>query len=257
MTQSPKRLGLVDVGNTSTKWLVVEPHQITRSFNIADLTPHVFDEATNFNFDCPISWTIISVNSQKLDKFIHRLVHDRGNDTFSVLKNIEVPLGNVTQYPENVGTDRLVAAYAAAIRNPGKDRIVIDGGTAITVDLVSKNDEFLGGTIMPGIKLMLKSLFTGTDQLPPLNSRVWNGPPVPYGDNTESAILAGVYHAVWYGIKNIVKRQQALFPDAVVVYTGPSLENFVNVIPTNWSAADNLVFEGLYRLAFLKNWVTN
>ena len=254
--EASKLIGLIDVGNTATKWSVVNTEDLDGSVDNVAFETRTYDQSTSFDFADSISWSIISVNAERLNAIRERLSTERAGDKIALVENKYVPLVNKTANPNAVGTDRLVAAYAATELLPGKDRIVIDSGTAITIDVVNRQNEFLGGTIMPGIKLMLTSLFKGTDQLPPLNSLVWHQPPEPLGDRTETAILSGVYHAVWYGILNIVKGQSEMFPGASVIFTGPSLENFACVIPDYWTAADDLVFSGLLRLALENKSIT-
>ena len=67
---------------------------------------------------------------------------------------------------KKLGTDRIAAATGAVALQSGQNLIVVDMGTAITVDVITKEGEFCGGAILPGINLMLKSLGAGTAQLP-------------------------------------------------------------------------------------------
>src|SRR5205807_1116 len=105
-------------------------------------------------------------------------------------------------YPERVGIDRLLNAVAA------KDRIkrsvpllLIDAGTAITVDRVNADGVFEGGAILPGLRLMAQALHDHTALLPRVV--IADVPTVP-GRDTESAIQAGVYWAAAGGIKALV-----------------------------------------------------
>ncbi len=74
-----------------------------------------------------------------------------------------------SEYSETLGIDRYVDAIAALKRFPGEDLVIIDSGTATTIDLVRADRTFLGGYIIPGIGLKAKVITAGTDKLPPID----------------------------------------------------------------------------------------
>lgn len=115
----------------------------------------------------------------------------------------DVPLAVALPEPRRVGIDRLAAAAAAAMLKPvERPAIVVDCGTAATVDVVSAAGEFLGGAILPGPGLMTRALAEGTSRLPEVaaleQGRV---PPMP-GRSTEEAIAAGI----GWGMRGAVAR---------------------------------------------------
>jgi len=97
--------------------------------------------------------------------------------------------------PDRVGVDRLVAALAA-YRRTGGACIVVDAGTAVTVDAVDAEGTFLGGAIFPGPGLMARSLAEGAAQLPRLDIRSGLVSESAIGKNTEEAIRYGVTRAL-------------------------------------------------------------
>jgi len=82
-------------------------------------------------------------------------------------RDIVVPIKNRYKNPKQVGQDRLVGAYGA-MKIYGCPLIVVDLGTAITFDVISSKGEYLGGAIVPGIRLSAESLFLKTALLPNL-----------------------------------------------------------------------------------------
>jgi type III pantothenate kinase len=95
--------------------------------------------------------------------------------------------------PGEVGDDRL-ANTAAAVGLYGKrDMVIIDIGTGTTFDVVSKKKGYLGGIIMPGLNLMLQSLFTKTAKLPQVNLKF---PSSIIGNSTEEAIQSGLLNGL-------------------------------------------------------------
>jgi type III pantothenate kinase len=103
-------------------------------------------------------------------------------------KNINVPVKNKYSIPSQVGQDRLVDAYAA-IRLYGAPAIVVDFGTAITFNVISKNKEYLGGIILPGLATSLNALAEKTALLPKISLEK---PAKLIGRNTKQSILSGI-----------------------------------------------------------------
>ncbi len=115
--------------------------------------------------------------------------------------DIELPIGVLTDQPEKTGVDRILN-IAAAYEQMEKACVVVDAGTAITVDCCNDNGDFLGGAIAPGVGMMLDALHERTATLPRVTMAV---PKDPFGANTEQAILHGVYHGVRGMVKELVE----------------------------------------------------
>jgi type III pantothenate kinase len=80
-------------------------------------------------------------------------------------RDLKVPIRNMYRIKSEVGQDRLVNAFAAKTIY-GAPAVIIDFGTAITFDIISKRGDYLGGLILPGIELSLSSLYRDTALLP-------------------------------------------------------------------------------------------
>ena len=80
-------------------------------------------------------------------------------------RDLKVPIRNMYRIKSEVGQDRLVNAFAAKVLY-GTPAVIIDFGTAITFDIISKRSDYLGGLILPGIELSLSSLYRNTALLP-------------------------------------------------------------------------------------------
>lgn len=104
-------------------------------------------------------------------------------------KSIAQQITVLTDYPEEVGADRLVNAIAAW-EQYRQNIIIIDFGTAITFDCVSAKCEYLGGTILPGIAISLDALSTRTAKLPRID--VATPPSHVIGTNTVDAMKSGI-----------------------------------------------------------------
>ena len=177
-------------------------------------------------------------------------------------RDVMVPLKNKYEYPEQVGQDRLVGAYAALMEFK-QDCIVCDFGTAVTIDIVkavnksrspspltshlSPFGEYLGGVIAPGLGMSLDALNTRTALLPRVEL---TEPPELLGRDTVNSIRSGVVYgwaALCDGLVGQLKAKYA--PKAVVVATGgdgPLIAKYAHCVD---HVRPHLVLEGLSHLA--------
>lgn len=125
----------------------------------------------------------------------------------------DLPLAIAVADPGRVGIDRLAAAAAADVLRPaGRPAVIVDCGTATTVDLLDADGRFLGGAILPGPTLMARSLCLGTSRLPEMEWESWDpAPPMP-GGTTQEAIRAGI----GLGIRGAVSRLVEAARDALL-----------------------------------------
>ncbi|MBQ3669895.1 MAG: type III pantothenate kinase [Treponema sp.] len=92
--------------------------------------------------------------------------------------------------PKEIGADRIAAAIGASTRHPGTNLIVVDMGTATTIDVVTKDKEYLGGAILAGLKISVQALASGTSKLPTVEIVKANK---VCGQSTIEAIQSGIY----------------------------------------------------------------
>lgn len=119
--------------------------------------------------------------------------------------------------PREVGADRIVNAVAGFDKYGGPC-VVVDLGTTINFDVVSREGEFLGGLIAPGIGMSIQGLFARTARLPMVDFRA---PEKLVGSNTVGSIQSGLYYGFLALIDGIVERIAAeLGPDTKAVATG-------------------------------------
>jgi type III pantothenate kinase len=124
-------------------------------------------------------------------------------------RDLPIPVETALKDPTTVGHDRLLCAHAAYRRAQGAC-VVIDCGTAITVDFVDGTGVFHGGAIAPGVGAMLRSLPQAAPRLPEV---AWGRPELvdgPFGRDTREAILVGV-RAAAVGMAHLLVDQYAEF----------------------------------------------
>jgi type III pantothenate kinase len=167
-----------------------------------------------------------SVNPALNEALEHAVEQATGRRTLWVGKDVELPTKVLTEEPDQTGVDR-VLNMAAAYEQMGNACVVVDAGTAITVDLCNDSGDFLGGAIAPGVSLQLEALHEKIAKLPRVQFDVPEG---AIGENTRDAILQGVYH----GIRGMVKELTEAY--------ATELGEWPEIIATGGDA--NKLFEG-------------
>lgn len=156
-----------------------------------------------------------------------------------------VPLGNAYRTPSTLGRDRLAAAVGAATLHPGRNVLVVDFGTALTIDLVTADGVFRGGVISPGLGLRFRSLRDHTAALPLCHA---GGAEGLQGLSTAEAIELGVVNSMCFEVEGYMRRMGEKIDDLCVIFTGGDAKYFAKRIKNTIFANHNLVFCGLNRI---------
>ncbi len=199
----------VSVGNSRTLIGVFRGHELYHSAPIpnADLDAVVdaIIAAPATNPGAPV--VMASVNEPvagPLAEQVRVKVAARGGDVYRFGKDLTIPITNSLADDSTVGQDRLLNALGAYSRAK-QASIVIDAGTAVTVDFVDGQGVFQGGAIAPGLNLMLRSLHEHTAALPSVKfERPAEGD--VFGKDTRGAMLLGVQAAVSGMVRVLAER---------------------------------------------------
>ena len=154
-----------------------------------------------------LHWWIGSVNRPTISRLIDWLDKHRPDDTITLLASGDLPLEVGLPRPDMVGIDRLLAAVAAnRVREADRPAVVVDLGTAVTVDLISADGVFQGGAILPGIEMSARALHDYTDLLPQIEMCELSEPPEPLGKATEPAMRSGLYWGAVGAVRELTSR---------------------------------------------------
>ncbi len=156
-----------------------------------------------------------------------------------------VPITNCYKTPETLGLDRLAAAIGAADMFPNQNLLIIDAGTAITFDLVSEKNEYLGGNISPGLETRFKALNQFTGKLPLIGVK---DDFQAIGTDTESAIRAGVQLGVIFETEQYITYFNTLYKNLKVIITGGDAKFFDKKLKNSIFVHFNLTLLGLNRI---------
>jgi len=249
----------VDIGNTGTNLGVFEGEELRATWQMATRIHQMADEYATLLLNllhhqgldasdikgialCSVVPPLTATFEELFQRYFHisPLVVGGGVKT-----GVRIRMDN----PREVGTDRIVNA-AAAHHLYGGPIIITDLGTATTFDTVSKEGDYLGGAIAPGIVTAAESLFMRAAMLP----RVELAPPKhAIGTNTIDAMQSGIVFGYVGLIEGMVARiQQELGEKAKVVATG----GYAGLIAKETAVIEvvnpNLTLIGL-RLIYLMN----
>jgi type III pantothenate kinase len=163
--------------------------------------------------------------------------------------NARTRLGIGIEYPKprSIGADRLANAVSAT-HFFGAPVIVVDFGTAVTFDIISRERNYIGGVIAPGLEAMTDYLHQRTALLPTITLRE---PPGPIGKTTRHAMLAGAIHGYRGLVREILAQIRREIGRAKVVATGGYADLIANGVREIGEVREHLTLEGLRLIAGL------
>ncbi len=219
---------VADVGNTRMKWGLFSSTDLTRVSALPlDDTTQWEQTLQSWPLVGSANWTIAGTQPERRDALAAWL-RAKGHTVRILSDYRQLPIRVNVEFPERVGIDRLLNAVAVLPRvQRGTPAIVIDAGSAVTVDLIDGDGVFQGGAIFPGFRLMAKALNDYTAQLP-LVEKISEKLHLPR-KNTVEAITAGIYHALCGGIDRLVHRLRQEQPSAHVFLAGGDADRLHNL----------------------------
>ncbi len=244
----------IDIGNSLIKFGTYNGTELIDRFTIATKLDYTIEELAFDRFHVlddqfiQLKFDSVYVSSvvPKLNKVVEELC-DKLFKLRAVFVNTSMDVGLKINYEPrtSLGNDRLVGIFSAS-QKYGTPVILCSFGTATTIDAVSKQNEFLGGLILPGMGTMADSLKRKTAKLPVVRIQE---PESLLGNSTESAIAAGIFYgqiAAVEGIVRLIRDEQ--FPDAKkvkVIATGGFSGLISQHTPIFDAIDDHLLLDGL------------
>ena len=201
----------IDVGNSATKcgfFTCQSPPGLPVPSRVLRLPPSLdgFDQLLDTLPREPYDWWISSVQRGVLRDLLEQVSRSRQCDRITLLSHNHFPIRCDVDHPHEVGTDRLAAACATNhLRDPSGPAIVIDAGSATTVDLIDRDGVYQGGVILPGAGTMAAALADHADLLPRVDSWAGSAAPPAIGKNTQAAIQSGLFWGLIGAVKQVVE----------------------------------------------------
>ncbi len=200
MTDTPDDLSAVlaiHVGNSRTRLGLLRGASVesAESFDNADIKPIVARAAEWSSNEPDAVVALASVNRKVADALATELRASLGVEVYRLGIDLPIAIPNALDDDSTVGHDRLLAALGAYTR-VSSACVVIDAGTAVTVDFVDGEGVFQGGAIAPGARMMLRALHEQTSALPKLEFAPQNPERGVFGKDTAHAMQLGVAASV-------------------------------------------------------------
>lgn len=187
---------------------------------------------------CIISSVVPSV-TQTVKDALERLTHSH---VMTVGPGIKTGLKIMLDNPVQLGSDR-VADAVAAVNNYPVPLIIIDMGTATTVSVIDRDKNYLGGMIIPGLRVSLDSLTMRTSQLPKIGIEP---PKKVIGANTVECMKSGIIYYSAAGIDGAIERiEEALGSKCTVVSTGGLANKIIPHCKRDIVIDEQLLLKGL------------
>jgi type III pantothenate kinase len=232
---------IIDIGNTSTKIFIFSESRVVNWLQTSNMTIKILNELfikypkiTN----CIVSSVKLGYESE-ID-----FLKKKCQECIVMSHTTPLPIRNHYETPQSLGLDRLAAAVGAWYHKPDTNSLIIDAGTAITIDILTCKAEFLGGNISPGIQMRYRALHEFTGKLPLVENkeidRLW-------GRNTTEAIRLGVQLGAEYELQAYIDTYKSLYESLTVFISGGDSFFFVKKLK-NTIFAPNLVAEGLHEI---------
>ena len=215
---------VLDIGNTLVK---------IAFFNDGDLIERCnchLDELstilTNKDYDKGIVCSVNTVaHSHELLKLNPELI--------LLNEKFKLPVINLYSSPDTLGYDRLANAVGSFCLTPNQNNLIIDMGTCLKFDFINANNQYLGGSISPGLKMRYKALNTFTAKLPLLEDV--NKTDL-IGADTEGSISSGVINGMTSEIDSMVNKYREKYSQLNIYLTGGDAQVYISIAETQKSS---------------------
>ena len=232
----------IDVGNTRIKAAVFEGSSVLEKFVFEknELEKKIKKILKKFQ-NCS-DLVVASVGNIEIQSFL--AFEKRLNIHFLTHEN-NFPFVNKYATPKTLGIDRMVLAAGAVLKFPKQNRLVIDAGTCITYDFIDEFDNYLGGSISPGLRLRYEGLHNFTAKLPLLELE----PPESYiGNTTAQSIHSGIVNGFVYEIDGFIDEYRRNFPNFIIILTGGDTDFLAKRLKNTIFANSNFLLESLNQI---------
>lgn len=224
----------LDIGNTRIKYGIFKDNILSNVGNWEDELISIF-----FNNN-KIDRCIISNVRKEIPESVSEI--NEYCNVINLKHNCNLPILLEYETPHTLGADRIACAVGAHYIYSSDNCIILDAGTCIKSDFVSKEGKFLGGNISPGLYMRARAMNEFTGRLPLVNIEYVED---LLGKNTQDALKNGVLKSTIWEINAFIKEVIELFGESKIIFTGGDAKHLVNHINFPIFAEPNLVLIGL------------
>lgn len=204
----------IDIGNTRSKLALFNQGEILEQMVEEEITLKFLQSV--FDHHKQIQGVILS-SVKSINPEIISFLDTKSSYFIELNENTKLPIDNQYKTKKTLGKDRLAAIVGANNILPKHNVLVIDMGTAITFDFITSQNQYLGGTISPGMEMRFKALNHFTNQLPLLHKKESFD---LIASSTESAIISGVQNGIIFEIDGYINSLKNKYNDLKTFLTG-------------------------------------
>lgn len=240
---------VVDIGNSRIKWATIKAG-VLGSQEAADYQDDTLEkelDAAFENRDKPAAITYCSVGASATGHILEHWAREHWGIEAARVRTAAEGFGVRCAYarPETLGADRWAALVACRHQRKGA-AVVVDCGTAITLDAITEGGQHLGGVIVPGVTLMRHALATRTNQIPVQDSDNRK----VMAKSTADGVAAGTLYAAAAAVDRLAGEMAAsLPPGSARILTGGAMEQLRPLMATEFEVEPSLVLYGLAVIA--------
>ena len=232
---------IIDIGNSLLKIALIDGCEILEQFSCNTLTD---SELRDLRVRYPQVQRAIVASTAASTSDVASMLRDCGIEVLEMTSLTPVPIGNDYLTPETLGVDRLAAAVGAVEVLGHRDCLIVDFGTAITIDLV-EGGVFRGGNISPGVRTRFRALHDYTSRLPECEA---TDEILSLGRTTRQAIEQGVMEGITHEIEGYIRAFSLKNDKLTLIFTGGDANFFVKRIKNAIFAKCDIVLCGLNRI---------
>ena len=233
----------IDIGNTLAKLAVIDDGQVV-DFQKTEKIDSAFVE--RILEENPEIEAAIIVSTGEYETAWEQMLEKRMKRFIRFGAETPIPIENGYATPQTLGLDRLAAAVAANALYPNSNVLIVDFGTAITVDFVSAEGRFVGGNISPGAATRFRALHHFTKRLP--LCELDEDSVRLLGNSTQTAIESGVVNGIVYEIEGYIRDLQQRYNNLRIIFTGGESDFFAKRLKNTIFVTYDLVAYGLNRI---------
>lgn len=237
---------LIDIGNTNIKWACIESGKLGDSQSFTRKKTGI-KSSLNTQWKSLSNVTAIFVSNVAGDKIEQQLTEwteKQWQLTPKFIRSEHKRFGVTNSYaePEKLGVDRWLALIAAR-QHARSATCVIDCGTAITIDVVTKYGQHQGGMILPGLSLMREALIANTSDIKDVHEE---SDFITLATNTFSAIQSGTLYTVTASLERLIDDLTEQYNKRIrFIITGGDAELILPLLPTSIAHYPDVVLKGL------------
>ena len=233
---------IIDIGNSRAKVVVMDCDTLIREYVADSFSSELLGEILT---TYPTISRAIIASTRGDEQWVKEIVA-QSIDKVIIFKpaTTPIPLDNHYHTPETLGADRLAAAVGAQALHPNTDIMIVDFGTAITIDFV-ECEAFKGGNISPGVTTRFRALADYTARLPRCYA---TDEVLDYGRTTMEAIEQGVMRGIEHEIRGYMEAFLQKNGKKCTIFTGGDAKYFAKRIKNAIFADCEPVIFGLNRI---------